>query len=226
MLTIPTVKQAILAGDWFATVDLKDFYFQIRIWEGHRRFCLTAPPHLQVYGCSFGVPTRGSQDIDLPQRLVDMGTDRGAVSLPCAGVAGKRRSMHPVQCCLLRLGLCPEKHRQALVRVTRKLCVALRWWKAPASISHGSMLGPVLRRQVVSTDASLYRWSAIHNGKHTSGAWSVYWKGQYINFLVCCKTARLPHACENRKHSGSGICQQAGGLRLPTPMQDAHRLWT
>ncbi|XP_030008050.1 uncharacterized protein LOC115431636 [Sphaeramia orbicularis] len=38
MLSIPRVKQAVLVGDWFATVDLKDAYFQIPIWEGHRRF--------------------------------------------------------------------------------------------------------------------------------------------------------------------------------------------
>lgn len=38
MLTVPRVKQAISAGDWFATIDLKDAYFQIPIWQGHWRF--------------------------------------------------------------------------------------------------------------------------------------------------------------------------------------------
>ncbi len=36
MLTVLRVKQAVLVGDWL--VDLKDEYFQIPIWEGHRRF--------------------------------------------------------------------------------------------------------------------------------------------------------------------------------------------
>lgn len=30
--------QAVLQGDWFATIDLEDAYFQIPIWEGHRRY--------------------------------------------------------------------------------------------------------------------------------------------------------------------------------------------
>lgn len=38
MLTVPRVRQAIAAGDWFATIDLKDAYFQIPIWQGHWRF--------------------------------------------------------------------------------------------------------------------------------------------------------------------------------------------
>ncbi|XP_061576587.1 uncharacterized protein LOC133442594 [Cololabis saira] len=38
MLTIPRVRQAVTMGDWFATVDLKDAYFQIPIWPGHWRF--------------------------------------------------------------------------------------------------------------------------------------------------------------------------------------------
>lgn len=38
MPTVPRVRQAIVAGDWFATIDLKDAYFQIPIWQGHWRF--------------------------------------------------------------------------------------------------------------------------------------------------------------------------------------------
>ena len=34
-LTVPRVRQTIKAGDWFATIDLKDAYFQIPIWPGH-----------------------------------------------------------------------------------------------------------------------------------------------------------------------------------------------
>ncbi|KAK1902467.1 Transposon Tf2-9 polyprotein [Dissostichus eleginoides] len=38
ILTNPRVRQAIQAGDRFATINLRDAYFQIPIWEGHRRF--------------------------------------------------------------------------------------------------------------------------------------------------------------------------------------------
>ena len=38
LLTVPRVRQAVTAGDWFATIDLKDAYFQIPIWRGHWRF--------------------------------------------------------------------------------------------------------------------------------------------------------------------------------------------
>ncbi|XP_073319983.1 uncharacterized protein [Pagrus major] len=38
MLTVPRVRQAINQGDWFATVDLKDAYFQKPIWRGHWHF--------------------------------------------------------------------------------------------------------------------------------------------------------------------------------------------
>ena len=37
-LIVPRVRQAVTAGDWFATIDLKDAYFQIPISRGHWRF--------------------------------------------------------------------------------------------------------------------------------------------------------------------------------------------
>lgn len=38
MPMVPRVRQAIVAGDWFATIDLKDAYFHIPIWQDHWRF--------------------------------------------------------------------------------------------------------------------------------------------------------------------------------------------
>lgn len=38
MLTVPRVRQSVCRGDWFVTIDLKDSYFQIPIWERHWRF--------------------------------------------------------------------------------------------------------------------------------------------------------------------------------------------
>ena len=63
--------------------------------------------------------------------------------------------MWPVQRCLFSLGLCQQRDLRAMVLVTRRLCVALRWWKVPGNISRGSRLGLVLCRQVISVDASL-----------------------------------------------------------------------
>ena len=44
-------------------------------------------------------------------------------------------------------------------------------------------LGPVLRRQVVSSDASLVGWGAVHEGKGVSGLWHGPWLAQHINVL-------------------------------------------
>lgn len=38
MVTVPRVKQAIQQDNWFACIDLKNAYFQVPIWQGHRQF--------------------------------------------------------------------------------------------------------------------------------------------------------------------------------------------
>lgn len=63
--------------------------------------------------------------------------------------------MWPVQRCLLSLGLCPQRSLPTEVSVTRRLRVALHWWEHPGNIAKGSMLGPVVLRQLVTADASL-----------------------------------------------------------------------
>ena len=68
-----------------------------------------------------------------------------------------------------RVGLCQQRNLWAMVLVTRRLCVALRSWKVPWNISRSSRLGLVLRRQVISVDASLKGWDALHKGRGTSG---------------------------------------------------------
>ncbi len=52
--------------------------------------------------------------------------------------------MRPVQKYLFSRGLCLQRHLQAMVLVTRRLCVALRWWKVPKNVTKGSKLSPVL----------------------------------------------------------------------------------
>lgn len=49
-------------------------------------------------------------------------------------------NMHPVQCCLLSLGLCPQGNLQARVLVTCRLCVALCWWELPSCLT-GQCIG-------------------------------------------------------------------------------------
>lgn len=108
MLTVLWVKEAVLVGDWIATVDLKDTCFQIPIWEGPRRFLsfafwwqnlwilcpplrhLSGPSHLyQVNGCSLGASVAaGSQGDEILGRIADMCSDRGAVSLSYTDVVG------------------------------------------------------------------------------------------------------------------------------------------
>ncbi|KAM3587722.1 uncharacterized protein V6R79_012721, partial [Siganus canaliculatus] len=67
------------------------------------------------------------------------------------------------------------RNLQAKVRVTRRLRVALRWWEQPANLERGNALGPVLRCQVVSSDASLVGWGAVHEGEGISGQWQGAW---------------------------------------------------
>ena len=249
MLTVPRVKHAVLVDNWFATVDLKDAYFQVPIWEGHRRFlrfafdsktfefCVLpfgislAPrtftrcmdtvlgllrrqglrvmnylddwlicaqteqqcrhhvqmllSHIKDLGlcindkkCSVQ-PAHTTQFLgmwlDARTGLVRLTEDRqdhrsdclahirlgtrvtwrlclrllGLMAAAVQVVPLALLHMWPVQRCLFSLGLCQQRDLRAMVLVTRRLCVALRWWKVPGNILRGSRLGPVLCRQVI-----------------------------------------------------------------------------
>lgn len=122
--------------------------------------------------------------------------------------------MPPVQQCLYSLGLCQQGDLQAIVLITRRLCVALRWWKVPGNISRGSRLGPVLCRQVISVDASLKGWGALHEGRGTSRRLGVLSQGQHINALEL----RAIHLALRHFISCRG-CRAAMFLEEPTAPQ-------
>ena len=140
-------------------------------------------------------------------------------------------NMRPVQRCLLGLGLCPQRDLRTMVSVTRRLQAALHWWEQPATLTRGKTLGPVLRRQVVSTDASLTGWGAVHEGVGVSGRWHGPWLTQHINLLelraIYLALLHFRSVLRNRHVlvrtdsmvAAATPCQQAGGLGLPSHLQ-------
>lgn len=94
MLTVPRVQEAINKGDWIATLNLKDAYFQIPIWECYWQFLMFHFEDLQnqspplrhrlgplaihkVYGHSPGTPLSPKyQGLELSRRLVGLCPDR------------------------------------------------------------------------------------------------------------------------------------------------------
>ncbi len=148
--------------------------------------------------------------------------------------------MHPVQRCLWCLRLCPQRHLHVKVRVTRRLCVALRHRlcpQTPGNISMGGSVGPVLHRQVVSTDTSLMGWGAVHKGWGVSGTWSVPWRNQHISalelraiYLVLRHFAPSlqGHHVLVRTDStaAAAYINIQGGLCSPCLCRLAHKLWT
>ena len=87
--------------------------------------------------------------------------------------------MRPVQRCLHSLRLHPQTQLQARVWVTCRLRLALRWWGRSSNLARGSRLGPVTRRQLVSSDASLVGWGSVHEGAGIGGCWGSRWASQH-----------------------------------------------
>ena len=336
MLTVPRVRQSILQGDWVATIDLEDAYFQIPIWEGHRRylrfafngrtfeFCVLpfgislaprtftrcmdavlAPlrregirilnylddwlvcarsegqcsssvarllQHIEHLGLRLNrkksklQPSQSTEFLGMcldaragtmsltPVRQVALraclSQFRLGAKVPwwlCLRLLGLMAStvhvvplallnMRPVQRCLLGLGLCPQRDLLTMVSVTRRLRLALRWWEQPATLTRGNTLGPVLRRQVVSSDASLTGWGAVHEGVGVSGHWHGPWLTQHINLLelraIYLALLRFRSVLRNRhvlvrtdSTVAAAYVNRQGGLGSPRLCRLARTMW-
>ena len=138
----------------------------------------------------------------------------------------------PVQRCLLGLGLC---HKTKVV-VTRRLHRALRWWRVPVNIKLGRVLGPVIYRQLVYTDASSLGWDADDGGCGVNGVWTSWWLCQHINVLELRAVLLALHHCLPRLRSHHVIVHtdstvtaayinRQGGLGSPALCKFATILW-
>lgn len=339
MLTIPRVKQAVHQGDWFTCIDLKDAYFQIPIWEGHRRFLRFAFNgrvfHLQVlpFGLSLAprtftgcmdaalaplrhqgvrilnylddwlvcaqseeicrqhvelvinhiqslelqlnreksqlLPSQTAQflgmNLDSLSMKVSLTIERHQALVDCLSLfrSGQKVQwrtclrllclmavaaqiiplghlfMRPVQRFLLRSGHCQQTDLMCEIPVTRGLLRALRWWNKPTNTMKGSntRLGPVLRRQLISTDASMRGWGAVLNGTWVRGLWEPPLTSQHINVLELRAIHLalgyfLPHLVDRHvlvrmdNEVAASYVNRQGGLTSPLLCKVAHNLLT
>ena len=122
------------------------------------------------------------------------------------------------------------------MRITYRLQLALRWWRRPYNLARGSRLGPVTRRRLVSADASLAGWGAVHEGAGIGGRWDSQWASQHINVLEL-EAAQLAlrgfihhlqgHHVLLRTDSvvAAAYINRQGGLGSPRLSRLAHVLW-
>ena len=89
----------------------------------------------------------------------------------------------PLQAWFNAFALHPRRDKHRRLRVSRTCWEALRWWKVPSNIRQGVRLGPIFRREVITTDASNQGWGAVWNGTGTRGVWSGPWRSAHINAL-------------------------------------------
>ncbi|MGH0139201.1 UNVERIFIED_CONTAM: hypothetical protein FKN15_042683 [Acipenser sinensis] len=89
----------------------------------------------------------------------------------------------PLQAWFNAFALHPRRDKRRRLRVSRTCWEALRWWKVPSNIRQGVRLGPIFRREVITTDASNQGWGAVWNGTGTRGVWSGPWRSAHINAL-------------------------------------------
>ncbi len=89
--------------------------------------------------------------------------------------------MLPSQRCLLRSSHCQQTYLMCEIPVTRGLRRVLRWWNEPNNEMF--LAGHVLRRQLITTDASMRGWGVVLNGTWVRGLWEPPWPSQHINVL-------------------------------------------
>ncbi|XP_052473657.1 uncharacterized protein LOC128030230 [Carassius gibelio] len=84
---------------------------------------------------------------------------------------------------VLLLHFSPTRDLCRSVIVTRACSAALRHWKSADFYAHGTPLGTVMMRKVVTTDASLTGWGATQEGRTVNGLWPSRLRSAHINYL-------------------------------------------
>lgn len=84
---------------------------------------------------------------------------------------------------VLSLHLSPLCDLSLYVTVSRSCTIALRHWRNAEFYAHGSPLGAIMMRKVVTTDASLTGWGATQEGRIVNGVWSHTLHSAHINYL-------------------------------------------
>nr|XP_055040043.1 uncharacterized protein LOC129427314 [Misgurnus anguillicaudatus] len=79
--------------------------------------------------------------------------------------------------------LCPKRHLNRRVVVSSQCMDALRYWRQRSFLESGTPLGTVSQRKVVTTDASLWGWGAVYEGRAINGKWPDTLQSAHINFL-------------------------------------------
>ncbi len=94
-----------------------------------------------------------------------------------------RLHMREFQRWVASLRLDPVRHGAQWIKVTADCVMALRHWRAPSFLTQGVSMGTVSSRKVVTTDASLFGWGGIYEGRSVRGRWSQALQRLHINFL-------------------------------------------
>ncbi|XP_056116181.1 uncharacterized protein LOC130092365 [Rhinichthys klamathensis goyatoka] len=94
-----------------------------------------------------------------------------------------RLFMREFQRWVASLRLDPLRHCRRRVRVTSEAVFALRQWRHPTFLVQGVPMGVVQARKVITTDASLYGWGGMYEGRIVNGRWGHHLINLHINYL-------------------------------------------
>ncbi|XP_051994281.1 uncharacterized protein LOC127652201 [Xyrauchen texanus] len=136
---------------------------------------------------------------------------------------------------VLSLHFSPLRDLCRSVTVTRSCTAALRHWRSADMYAHGTPLGAVMLRKVVTTDASLTGWGATQEGRTVNGSWPSELRSAHINYLELMTVWKalnhfLPRLqghhvlvrCDNT--TAVAHINRQGGMRSPKLHALAHRL--
>ena len=93
-----------------------------------------------------------------------------------------RYYMRPFQRWMIALRI-PSSQGSRMVYVTTACARTLQPWRRAALLSQGVRVGMVSSLKVITTDASLTGWGAVHEGMSAKGTWSPAFRTKHINYL-------------------------------------------